>query len=135
MIVRLIRLRNIPVLGWFIRQALLLLSVEVPPQVVIGDGLRVEHRGVGMVLSANTRIGDRVRLFHAIGTGTKDGESPHRFAVQIGDDCTIYPGARIIGGSIPTVLAPGSSLLANAVLTRSTGPGEVWGGVPARRLS
>jgi serine O-acetyltransferase len=137
MIERLIYARNIPVAGVLLRQLLLLLSVEVPRQVVLGANLKVEHRGNGLVLSANTKIGDRVRLFHQVGTGTSDNLSagaPARFAVVIEDDCTIYPGAKIIGGAVPTVVGRGTRVLANAVLTQSTGPNEVWGGVPAKRI-
>jgi serine acetyltransferase len=72
LIERLIYARNRRLVGVVIRQMLLLLSVEVPPQVQIGRDLRVEYRGNGLILSANTRIGDRVRLFHQVTTGTKD---------------------------------------------------------------
>jgi serine O-acetyltransferase len=134
---RLIYARNKPLIGVLIHQALLLLSVEIPQGVRIGKDLRVEHRGNGLVISANTRIGDRVRLFHQVTTGTKDnldGTALPREAIILRDDVVVYPGARILGGAVPTVVGTGTIVNANAVVTRSTGEWEVWAGVPARKV-
>jgi serine O-acetyltransferase len=134
---KLIYARNKPILGPVIRQMLLLLSVEVPPQVGIGSDLRVEHRGNGLVLSANTRIGDRVRLFHQVTTGVKDnldGRPLPYDAIILEDDVVVYPGARILGGAEPTIVRQGAIVLANAVVTKSTGEWEIWAGVPARKI-
>lgn len=137
MIEKLIYARNKPLVGKAIREVLLLLSVEVPAQVGIGSGLRVEHRGNGLILSANTRIGDRVRLFHQVTTGRKDNlrGSPLPYdAIILEDDVVVYPGARIFGGAEPTVVGRGTIVAANAVVTRSTGEWEIWAGVPARKI-
>lgn len=134
---RLIYSRNKPIIGKLIHQVLLLLAVEVPPQVSIGSDLRVEHRGNGLILSANTKIGNRVRLFHQVTTGRKDNLAGHPLpdvAIELCDDVVVYPGARIFGGAEPTRVGRGTIVAANAVVTRSTGEWEIWAGVPARKI-
>jgi acetyltransferase-like isoleucine patch superfamily enzyme len=52
--------------------------------------------------------------------------------VDIKDNCFIGYGAIILPG---VTVGPNSIVAAGALVNRDVGPGEVWGGVPAKRLS
>jgi len=54
--------------------------------------------------------------------------------IIIEDDVILFPGAKILAGDGITRLQRGTIVAANAVLTGSTGPGEIWAGVPARLI-
>ena len=55
--------------------------------------------------------------------------------IEIGDDAILYPGAKVLGGPGVTRVSNGTIVAANAVLPSSTGDWEVWGGIPARKLT
>lgn len=125
---------------WPAQQLLYLLGVEVAVNVPIGNGLRLEHRGRGLVVGEFVAIGERVTLYHNVTVGLGGDPSSHPIggspAVVIGDDVTLFPGAVVLGTpERPTVVGNGTIVAANAVLTRSTGQREIWAGVPARRQS
>jgi serine O-acetyltransferase len=63
------------------------------------------------------------------------GSIPEGGRVIIGDDVTIGAGAKILFRSgEDLVVADGTVIGANAVLLDSTEPGEIWAGLPARRV-
>jgi serine O-acetyltransferase len=131
---RLVRHRRNPVA----RQVLLLLGLEVHPGTVIGRDLRVLHRGIATVIHPDTVIGDRVTIYHQVTIGRADAHVPRDASpmerIEIGDDVVLFPGAKVLGGAGITRIGRGTLVAANAVVTRSTGEWEVWGGVPARRI-
>jgi serine O-acetyltransferase len=113
-------------------------GIEIPKSVEIGPGLVLQHRGQGIVMSPNVRLGRNVQIFHQVTLGVRDlrpGEALPRFAVDIEDGCKIYPGAKIIGGPRPTVLARGTTVGPNSVVTSSSSPNQVLSGIPARPLT
>lgn len=134
----LLRLRTVPFLGRLVIELLSLYTVEVPPRVRIGADFALAHRGQGVVLAEQTWIGDRVTIFHQVTIGAADVTAPPDevgFAgVVLEDDVIVCAGAKILGGREELRVRRGSIVAANAVLTRSTGEFEIWGGVPARRI-
>lgn len=137
LIERLVYARNRPIIGGLIQQLLLAQGVEIPRAVTIGPGLILQHRGQGIVMSPHVRIGRNVQIYHQVTLGTRQprsGEDLPRFAIDIQDDCIVYPGAKVIGGSKPTVLAVGTTVAPNSVVTSSTSPHETLSGVPARPM-
>ena len=55
--------------------------------------------------------------------------------VVIGDDVTVGAGAKVLyAAGQELVVAEGTVVGANAVLRESTGPYEIWAGIPARRV-
>ena len=120
------------------REVLMLYGLDLPPEVVIGRGLVLQHRGMGTVVQPQTVLGDRVHLYHQVTIGRAD--SHRRLAattmerVEIGDDVILFPGAKVLGGPGVTRVGCGTVVAANAVLTTSTGEWEIWAGVPARRV-
>lgn len=121
------------------RELMLIYGLDVPAEVQIGDGLVLQHRGLGTVIHPETVIGAGVTIFHQVTIGRADAHVPRASSpmerIDIGDEAIIYPGAKVLGGAGVTRLGAGTILAANAVLTKSTGDWEVWGGVPARKLS
>lgn len=120
------------------KELLALYCVEVPREVEIGSGLTVKHRGFGTVLHPCTTIGDNVTIYHGVTVGRGDPwipgpESPAE-RVIIEDGVTLCPGAKVIFSRGVLTIGRGTILGANAVLTRSTGPNEIWAGTPARKI-
>ena len=109
-----------------IRELLMLYGIDMPPEVVVGKDLRLIHRG----------IGDRVQIYHQVTIGRSDAHLPRErirsMLIEIGDDVVIYPGAKVLCRSGVLRIGNGTIIGANAVVTRSTGEGEVWAGIPAR---
>lgn len=80
-------------------------------------------------LGANCIVGhDAVLFAHAI-EGRRFALSP----IRVGDNVTIGATAVVMSG---VVIGDGAIVSAGALVLKDTriGPGEVWGGVPARRL-
>ncbi len=125
-------------LGPLARQAALLLGVDIPPSVVIGEDFRLQHRGRGVVLHPRTTIGDRVRIFHNVTVGRSEPHSlepddaVERFVIE--DDVWLCAGAVVLGSRGVVRVGRGSIIGANSVLVGSTGEDEVWSGVPARKI-
>lgn len=121
------------------REVLLLVAgLEVLPQTKIGKDLLLQHRGMGIIIHPKTVIGDRVTIYHQVTIGRKDAhiseaDSPME-CIVIGDDAVLYPGSKILGGPGVTTVGARTIIAANAVLTRSTGDDEIWGGIPARKI-
>lgn len=127
-------------IGRLTRAALALYGIEIPTSVAIGRDFTIAHRGYGIVVHPECRIGDRVIFFPGVTIGRGDAHTrgfvPSSFErVEIGDDVVLSPGAKIMGGPGVTRVGNGTVIGANAVLTRSTGEWEIWGGVPARKLN
>jgi serine O-acetyltransferase len=120
------------------KELLALYGLEVPAGVTIGRDLRVMHRGFGTVIHPATIIGNRVTIYHGVTVGRSDPWVPASKtrvgAAIIGDDVTLCPGATVVAGAEGIRVAPGTVLGAGAVLTKDTEPGEIWAGVPARRV-
>lgn len=137
-VVKLIHAQRTRVVGKLATLALRLVGVHVPPQVTVGEGLRLPHSTTGLVVNHATRIGDRVTIFHnvTIGRGDiHDGSGDAHGGVVLEDDVMLCVGAVVLcSGADPLVVGRGAVVGANAVLTRSVPPGEVWAGAPARRV-
>ena len=70
------------------------------------------------------------------GPGSGNRRRPGRRArVRIGDGAVLCAGAVVLFGDDGMTIGAGTVLAANAVLTCSTGPGEIWAGAPARKIA
>ena len=138
------RLVSLQLRGWgrlphlFLR----IMGVVVPSEVVFEDirlgGARFVHGAVGTVLHPRTRIGKNVWIFQGVTIGkacpwNPDGDNE---GCVVEDNAILCAGAKILfkDNELLTIGA-GSIIAANAVLTQSTGPNEVWGGVPAKKIA
>ena len=136
---RLIRLRSSRRLGPFAWRTLMLLyGLDLPPEVAVGPGVVFPHTGRGTVVHPQTVIGSNVTIFHGVTIGREDAHVPAArspfVGIEIGDGAVICAGAVVLGGAGVTRVGRGTIVAANAVLRRSTGEFEVWGGVPAKRI-
>ncbi|MDH6140682.1 MULTISPECIES: serine O-acetyltransferase [Kitasatospora] len=136
LVTSLIYRRRHPVFGRLLRELLALYGVEVPPAAEIGPGLRVYHRGFGTVLHPYTTLGAGVTLYNGVTIGRADPWVPQQHSamerVVLEDGVVVCAGAKIICKRGVLTVGAGTVVGANAVLTCSTGPNEIWAGVPAR---
>ena len=89
----------------------------------VGRGLLFQHFG-GIVVSPDAVIGDNVTIYQCVTIG-KNGEK----APIIGDGCTIYAGAKVLGG---ITLGKNVIVGANAVVLNDCPDNAIVAGVPAK---
>mgnify|MGYP005757822005 CR=1 FL=1 len=70
---------------------LVVFSVDVSPRAKIGAKLRLPHP-LGIVIGERVNIGDDVTIYQGVTLGNLRGSYP-----KIGNGCTIYPGAVVVG--------------------------------------
>lgn len=137
---RLLRATRLPGIGRLAYLALKVLGVEFPRSVEWTGPIQLAHGSVGLVVHSATRIGSRVTILPGVVIGMADahmppGTLPSGGRVVIGDDVTLGAGAKVLfRAGQELVVASGTVVGANAVLLESTGEGEVWAGLPARRV-
>ena len=137
---RLLIATRLPDVGRVAYAALKLLGVEFPRSVEWTGPIQLAHGSVGLVVHSATRIGARVTILPGVVIGMRDahmpaGSIPDGGRVVIGDDVTLGAGAKVLFRSgEDLVIAAGTVVGANAVLLESTGAGEIWAGIPARRV-
>ncbi len=144
---RLVVLMQSPSTRWLSYKGLKLLGVEIPPSVEIGDNFQLAHGAFGLVIHATTKIGDNVKIFQGVTIGFADEHLPmerhpehldttrSRGQILVHDDVVIGAGAKVVFklGQILTI-GRGAVIGANAVVLSSVPPGEIWAGVPARKV-
>jgi serine O-acetyltransferase len=138
---RLLRATRRRVIGRAAYLGLKLLGVEFPRDVEWDGPIELAHGAVGLVVHAATRIGRNVILMPGVVIGRADSWiPPARVAhlggrVVIGDEVTLGAGAKVLyEAGQELIVAEGTIVGANAVLRSSTGPYEIWAGIPARRV-
>ncbi len=114
--------------NYFVHRCLL------PAEAEVGEGLVLEHYALGVVIHPQVKIGLQCRIYHHV---TLAAESciggPHH--IVLGDGVTI--GAHSVVVARPNtdlVIGKNATLGAGSVLTRDIPPGEIWAGVPARKI-
>jgi serine O-acetyltransferase len=135
---RLVYLLPMPGLGRLAYLLLKLLGIEFPRSVQVGRHLTIEHGGFGIVVHSRAVIGERVKIYPGVTLGRADiyrPQSESQFErIVIEDDVILAPGSKVLGKQGTLRVGRGTVVGANAVLLQSTGEGEVWAGVPARRV-
>jgi serine O-acetyltransferase len=130
--------RKSPLWGKLAYFLLKLLGVEIPCTVEIGPGFLLHHGGMGVVIHPKSVIGTRVSIYPGVTLGRADVYRPasaSRFeGIVVGDEVILGSGAKILCAEGILRLGRGTVVGANAVLTESTGEGEIWAGIPARKI-
>lgn len=115
-------------------------GIELPAAVEFGEGLRLPHGAVGLVVHETTRIGNNVRLYQGVTIGRADQYlapqqlPPEPGGVVLGDGVIVGAGASILFKAGQGLLVGRDAVIgANAVVLESVPAGEIWAGVPARR--
>ncbi|MCW5874662.1 MAG: hypothetical protein KIS88_08465 [Anaerolineales bacterium] len=134
----LVSARRIPVLGILAYYALKLLGVEIPRSVPIGPGFDLVHGGVGVVIHPRSVIGANVKIYPGVTLGRADVHLPATQSsfegIHVGDGAILAPGSKVLCKDGVLTVGRGTVLGANAVLLQSTGEGETWAGLPAKRV-
>jgi serine O-acetyltransferase len=99
---------------------------------VLGRGVSLGHRGLGVVVHDNVVLGDGVHLWHNVTLAVRARPgSEHR--IVVGDDVTVGAGAVLIAprhGSLH--IGHAARIGANAVVTRDVAAATTVVGAPAR---
>lgn len=115
-----------------------LLGAEVPRSVRIGTGCLLVHGGYGVVIHPRTVLGNGVKIYPGVTLGRADIHRPadeSGFAgLVVEDDVILSPGAKVLGREGTLRIGRGAVIGANAVVLESVGAGEIWAGVPAKRV-
>ncbi|WP_185827622.1 hypothetical protein [Halomonas nitroreducens] len=102
-------------------------GLHVEPRTVIGKGLRLSHP-TSIVIGKGLKLGERCKLYQQVTLAAAPLEDEPGMA-RVGDDVTIFPGAKFVGkGRVGNRVIVG----ANAVVADVFGDDVVIGGVPAR---
>lgn len=72
-------------------------SCDIPRKATIGKNVKFVHNALGVVINADAKIGDNVRILHhvTIGSNKVSGEAP-----TIGNNVTIQSYAMILGNVV-----------------------------------
>jgi serine O-acetyltransferase len=137
--IRLVRAQALPVVGVVVRAFVwIVMGIDIPPVVRLGPGVQIMHRGVGIVVHRGTEVGARTVIYPGAVVGVRDVATPVEDTTRfvIGSHVVIGSGAKILGPKGGTLtIGDRAQIGANAVVLESVGAGEVWAGVPARRIS
>lgn len=135
---RLAMSRNVPILGTLAYYSLKFFGIEIPKSVIIGKDFELAHGGFGVVIHPDTVIGDRVKIYPGVTIGRSDIHLPitqSKFSgIIIEDDVIIASGAKLLCKEGTLHVRKGSIIGANAVMLSSSNEGEIWAGIPARKI-
>jgi serine O-acetyltransferase len=134
---RLVYARRSPLVGKLAYYLLKFIGIEIPLSVHIGEDFTLVHGGFGVVIHPKTTIGDRVKVYPGVTLGRADIHKPASESeferIVIEDDVVLSPGAKVLCKKGVLRVGKGTVVGANAVLLGSTGEGEIWAGVPAKK--
>lgn len=103
----------------------LVFSAEVPYSVELGENVDLMHGGLGVVLHANSKIGENSKIYQNVTVGgMPDGGVP-----TIGNNVIIGSGAVVLGG---ITIGNGAKIGANAVVLSDVSENATAVGVPAK---
>jgi Serine acetyltransferase len=137
---KLIDYRRKPVIG-LLSHALLKIAygIDMPNAVQLGGNIEYIHSAVGSIIHPQTIIEDNVTLFHQVTIGRADAYVDYSYRkginIIIKEGAVICAGAKILCKEGTLTVGRNTVVGANAVLTRSTGNNEIWGGIPAKKIS
>lgn len=104
----------------------LVYSNALPPEARVADDIDLWHHGLGVVIHPDTTIGRGVRIAHGVTIAAGAGHSNSGLGVVIEDNVSIGAGACIVPkAGFGLTLGKGSTVGANAVITRDLAPGAV----------
>ena len=137
MVTSLTKLYSVPMIGKICQKINSLIGCNIPIEVHIGSNVVFVHNAIGTVIHEKTFISDNVKIYQdvTIGRGDiwKDPDDDFKGFI-IDEGAILCAGAKIISSHGKLRVGRNTVIGANAVLTKSTGDNEIWGGIPAKRL-
>lgn len=109
----------------------LVFKAILPPEVMPGENLRMEHQALGVGVHVQSRIGRDVMLYHFVSFAANAPLGSERVQT-IGDRVTIGTGSIVVG---PITVGDDAVIGAGSVVTKDVPPGAVVAGVPAKILN
>lgn len=103
-------------------------NVHIPPKTEIGPGLCMHHPG-NIIVSSRTRIGENCTIYQEVTLG---GGGAVPGLPVIGDNVSIYAGAKILGG---VRIGNNVQVGANAVVSSDVPEGAIVPSPPCRPIS
>jgi serine O-acetyltransferase len=120
--------RHVPVLPRVFKILnFLIFHAIIPYEARIGR-VKLEHRGLGVVIHPNTTIADGVLVHHHVTIATDVPPDDER-RTYIGEDAVIYPHSIILG---PRSIGARATVRAGSVVTKDVPEGMTVRGNPAR---
>jgi serine O-acetyltransferase len=125
-------------LGKLIHRLMVARGTDIWPGVEIGPDLMLPHAGIGVVVHPDTKIGRGVIIFTNVTVGRADPWVPYSegfggFVIE--DHAMLCAGSAILNkGEEPLTIGEGAVVGANAVVSESVPPWEIWAGAPARKV-
>ena len=125
-------------LGKLIHRLMVARGTDIWPDVEIGPDLMLPHAGIGVVVHGDTKIGRSVIIFSGVTVGRADPWVPYTdgfggFVIE--DHAMLCAGSVILNrGEEPLTIGEGAVVGANAVVSESVPPWEIWAGAPARKV-
>jgi serine O-acetyltransferase len=134
---RLVYAQRWPILGKFIRVFLLLRGTNIAPSCLTAPGLLLPHGGIGIVVHHKATLGRNVAIFQGVTVGRADIWLPEKpdFHAIIDDEAVLCVNAVVLSSSErPVRIGRRAIIGANSVVTCSVPDGEIWAGIPARKV-
>lgn len=124
---RFLYLKGIPILPKMICEFLrIVCGCDVPYICTISEGVEFPHRGLGVVVHPEAKIGKGTTILQNVTIGGKTGKAG---APQIGERCIIGAGACILGN---VTIGDNTIIGSNSVVIHSLPGNCVAAGVPAK---
>ncbi len=138
MLEKLMKFRKYRVFRPFLKLAYIIIGVDIPNEVIIKEGVKFPHNSYGTVIHPNVYIGKDVKIYQNVTIGRADiyesFEDSNMESIIIEEGAILCAGCKILCKEKRLVIGKNSIVAANAVLLNSTNEGEVWGGIPAKRI-
>lgn len=103
-----------------------ILNIDISPRVKIGKGLYIHNQGI--VVADKTKAGNNLSLIGPLTLGVKALGENSKVPV-LGDNVTVYAGARIVGD---VIIGDNVKIAANAAVVKNVPSNCIVGGVPAK---
>lgn len=100
---------------------------DINPNIIIPKSTIFHHRGIGVVMSNGTRIGENVQIYQNVTLGNWKGNG----SPTIGDDVLIHPYSSVLGA---VTIGRGTVIRAYSMVKDSFPPYSIVQGIPAKQI-
>lgn len=139
MVSHLIYFQKYPIIGKLMHWILVhIYHCDIPRTVIVPRELYVAHNGNGICVHPATIIEKGVRIFQQVTIGRGDVYIPATMSdmkrVIVKEYAILGAGCKILCSHGTLTIGKDAIVAANAVVICDIPDGEVWGGVPAKKL-